>query len=89
MPVVVVNGPALNAFALNDIYKEKYKVDNPNLKLINDLSAIGTRFIACGQAMAFQEIKKEALLPLIKISLTAQTALSHYQLKGYVLFHLD
>jgi intracellular sulfur oxidation DsrE/DsrF family protein len=89
IPVVVVHGPALYAFALNDIYKEKYKVDNPNLKLINELSAIGTRFIACGQAMAFQEIKKEALLPVIKVSLTAQTALSHYQLKGFVLFHLD
>jgi len=87
-PVIVIHGAALHAFAKNEVYKEKYKTDNPNLKLISDLEAIGTRFIACGQAMAFVDIKKEALLPVMKVSITAQTVLSSYQLKGYVLYQL-
>ena len=87
-PVLVVHAGALFAFTNNAVYKEKYKVDNPNLKLINELEALGTRFIACGQAMAFLDIKREQLLPVMKISVTAQTALSNYQLKGYVLYQL-
>jgi len=53
--------------------------------LIKDLEKAGVRFIACGQAMSFMNVKEEDLVSGIKISLTAQTALSGYQLKGYVL----
>jgi intracellular sulfur oxidation DsrE/DsrF family protein len=82
-PVIISHGPALKALTNNAYFKEKYKIDNPNIQLINDLSAMGAKFIACGQAMFFQDIKKEALLPVVKVSLTAQTALSAYGLKGY------
>jgi len=60
-------------------------MNNPNLNLISELEKLGTRFIACGQAMNFLDIKNEELLPVVKVSFTAQTALSGYQLKGYVL----
>lgn len=83
-PVIIVHGSALNAITNNAYYQEHFKADNPNIKLINDLSSLGAKFIACGQAMAFLEIKKEALLPMIKVAVSAKTALSTYQLKGYV-----
>jgi len=86
-PVIVVHGPALNALKNNEYYQKKYKMDNPNIKLINELANVGAKFIACGQAMAFTDTKREALLPLVKISLTAQTALSSYRLKGYIKVH--
>lgn len=89
LPVIVVHAGALNAFCTNEHYKEKYKTDNPNLKLINELKNFGALFIACGQAMAFKKITKEELLPEVKISLTAQTVLSAYQLKGYVHYDLS
>jgi intracellular sulfur oxidation DsrE/DsrF family protein len=82
--VVVSHGPILNALTTNEYYKEHFKVDNPNLKLIKDLTALGVKFIACGQAMAFMDLKKEALLPVVQVSVTAQTALSYYQLIGYM-----
>jgi intracellular sulfur oxidation DsrE/DsrF family protein len=82
--VIVVHAAALNAIKTNEAYQKKYKTDNPNLKLISDMEKIGARFIACGQAMAFFEVKKEELLPEVKISLTAQTVLTSYQLQGYV-----
>ena len=83
-PVIVIHAGVLNAFTTNAYYKEHYKTDNPNIKLINDLAALGTKVIACGQAIAFMDFKREALLPLVKVSLTVQTVLSSYRLKGYL-----
>ena len=85
-PVIVVHAGALNAITTNKYYQEHHKLDNPNIKLINELVKPGAKFIACVQAIAFLNIKAEDLLPLVKISLTAQTVLSSYQLKGYVLY---
>ncbi|MEO6488997.1 MAG: DsrE family protein [Ferruginibacter sp.] len=82
--VIVVHADALNAFTNNEYYKEKYKIDNPNIKLINDLQKLGCKMVACGQALAFFNIKREALLPGINVALTAQTMLSSYQMAGYV-----
>jgi intracellular sulfur oxidation DsrE/DsrF family protein len=82
--VVVVHGAALSALYTNEIYRKKYGVDNPNIVLINELMKNGVKFIACGQAMNFFDVKQEEMVPNIKISLTAQTVLSNYQLKGYV-----
>lgn len=83
-PVIIVHGAGLNALKNNEAYQKKYKVDNPNIALIHDLEKLGARFIACGQAMAFFEVKKEELLPEIKISFSAQTVITSYQLKSYV-----
>jgi len=87
--IVVAHGPVLHSISTDQAYQKKFKMNNPNLKLIKDLEKAGVRFIACGQAMSFLNVKEEDLLPGIKISLTAQTALSGYQLKGYVLKTLD
>lgn len=84
--VVVVHGPALYALYTNEQYHKKWGIDNPNIPLISELMKNGVKFIACGQAMNFLGVKKEDMVPNIRISLTAQTVLSNYQLKGYVLF---
>jgi intracellular sulfur oxidation DsrE/DsrF family protein len=90
IPVIVVHGGALDAISNNAAYQKKYKLDNPSTKTIEELEKkTGAKFIACGQAMAGFNVKKEDLLPDIKISLTAQTVLSHYQLKGYVLYQVS
>jgi intracellular sulfur oxidation DsrE/DsrF family protein len=89
IPVIVVHGPALQAIANNAYYKKKHAIDNPNIKLVHDLVNAGAKIIACGQAMAFFEVTKEDLLPEIKVSLTAQTVLSNYQLQGYVLYKIE
>ena len=85
-PVVVIHGPGIEAVYNNESYKKIHSLDNPNIQLVRDLQNIGTKFIVCGQAMAFHEATKADLLPDIKISITAQTVLSNYQIQGYVLF---
>lgn len=87
--VVVAHGLALHSISTNKAYQKKFKMNNPSLELVKDLEKIGVRFIACGQAMSFMNVKEEDLVSGIRISLTAQTALSGYQLKGYVLKSLD
>jgi predicted peroxiredoxin len=89
VPVIVIHGPGLQAVMTNEAYRKKHSIDNPNLKIIQDLENAGAKIIACGQAMAFFGVAKEELLPDIKISLTAQTALSNYQLQGFVRYSIE
>ena len=88
-PVIVVHAGSLNAFTTNEFYNGKFKMDNPNMKLIGELEKLGAKFISCAQAMFFFEVDKEALLPMFKVSLTAQTILSSYQMKGYVKYRIN
>ncbi len=88
LPVVVIHSAALNTVKSNAAYQKKYKKDNPNVQLIEQMKKLGVKFIVCGQSMAFTETKKEDLLPGIEISVSAQTALSMYQLKNYVLYKI-
>jgi hypothetical protein len=39
--------------------------------------------------MSFLDIQKEAFLPIVHVSVTAKTAISGYQLKGFVLMGVD
>jgi intracellular sulfur oxidation DsrE/DsrF family protein len=88
IPVVVLHGPGLDAVLTNAVYRKKHSIDNPNIKLVHDLINVGTKFIVCGQALAFKGLTKDDVLPEMKVSLTAQTVLSNYQLHGYVLYPL-
>jgi len=87
--VIVVHGPALNAFLNDEHYRKKFKTANPNLDILEQFRALGTKFIACGQAQTFLGIPREDMIPDIATALTAQVVLSNYQLKGYVLYHED
>ncbi|MBU1373674.1 MAG: DsrE family protein [Bacteroidetes bacterium] len=90
VPIIVAHGGAEFAFMNNEAYQKRYKMDNPNIKLINDLETlVGAKFIICEQAMLMKGIKPEEFLPSVKLSLTAQTVITSYQLKGYVLMNVD
>ena len=88
-PVVLIHGPGIEAVTNDETYKKKHSIDNPNIKFVRELENAGTKFIVCGQAMAFQNTTKDQLLPEIKVSLTAQTVLSNYQSQGYVRYSID
>ncbi|MBI1770680.1 MAG: DsrE family protein [Bacteroidetes bacterium] len=83
--VVAVHGFASRSFLTDDAYKKRYKINNPNLAIIEELSKAGVKFLVCGQSLIWMGDKKEMLTPQAKVSLTAQTTLSSYQLKGYAL----
>ncbi|MCX6274400.1 MAG: DsrE family protein [Bacteroidetes bacterium] len=88
-PVIVIQGAALESVMNNDAFKKNHSFDNPNISLISDLEKAGAKFISCGQSMAFQEIKRENLLPDVKVAMSARTAISGYQAQGYVLYTIE
>ncbi|GHN00781.1 hypothetical protein WSM22_22700 [Cytophagales bacterium WSM2-2] len=83
--VLAVHGMGIYSLLNNEAYREKYKTDNPNLTLIDELSRAGVKFMVCGQAMTWFGVKKEELVPQAKLTLTAQTTLTSHQLKNYAL----
>jgi len=87
--VVAVHAFASRSFLKNEEYKKRFKIDNPNLAIIDELDKLGVKFLLCGQSLNWMGDKKEMLLPQAKVSLTAQTTLSSYQLKGYALKSLN
>jgi intracellular sulfur oxidation DsrE/DsrF family protein len=87
--VVLVHGPSLFSLLTNNKYKKRYKVDNFNLPLIDELQCKGVKFIACGQALNVLKLTMDDLIPNIGLALSAQTKLSYYQLKGYILYNED
>jgi intracellular sulfur oxidation DsrE/DsrF family protein len=87
--VVATHGPSMYALETNDGYRKKFGIDNPNIRLIQQLMLNGTKFIACGQAMHLFLVDKADLYPGTKVSLTAQTVLSNYAEQGYVWYKID
>ncbi len=87
--VVATHGPSLYSIETNNAYKKKYGIDNPNIKLIQELMQNGAKFIACGQAMHLFMVNKPDLYSGTKVSLTAQTVLSNYIEQGYVWYNIN
>jgi len=80
---MTIHGSAWQDVLNNETYKEKYGVDNPNLKLINELSKAGAEIIICGQTAEFRGITKDNANPNVKFALSAMTALIQYQNNDY------
>lgn len=80
---MTIHGGAWQDVLNNKAYKEKFGVDNPNFKLINELTEAGAEIIICGQTAAYRGINKENANPNVKFALSAMTALLQYQNNGY------
>ena len=49
--VVIMRKMATYAVFGNELYKEKFKCDNPNLEILKELMDAGVEFYVCGQTM--------------------------------------
>lgn len=83
--VAIIHGPATPIVLDNAEYKAKFGVDNPNIKLINDLKKNGVVFYVCGQALADMSYEHAWVNKEITIALSALTVVPTYQLEGYAL----
>jgi len=84
--VLVIAGFGIPAAMNNEAYKKKYGVDNPNLKVLEELKAAGVKIVGCAQAMMKSNIDPSDLNPIIKPIFSRFTTVSSYQLKGYAYF---
>ena len=83
--VVVVRKMATYAVFGNDLYKEKFKCDNPNLQILKELMDAGLEFYVCGQTMQKRNIDTKKLVAGTKVASSGLTAITTYQLKGYTM----
>lgn len=82
---VVVHGRALMNMLHDDAYQARFERKNPNLDLVEKLSAAGVEFFVCGQSMAFREYAKSELAEPVKLATSALTMVHQLQFEGYTL----
>jgi intracellular sulfur oxidation DsrE/DsrF family protein len=86
--VAVVHGPATPAVLDNEHYREKFSVDNPNVKLISELQKAGVKVVVCGQALVHNKFPHEWVNRHVEITLSALSDVIILEHQGYVLFPL-
>jgi len=83
---MVVFGPSVAVVLNNDAYKKKFGVDNPNLKIIEEMSKAGIQIHACGQSVMLTGIDPATVNTNIDIVVSRFTTVSDRQMKGYAFF---
>ncbi len=82
---VVIHGGAVKDMTKQSSYQTHAAANNANVKLIEALQGHGVKFYVCGQSAAYYGVKKDDLLPGVKLSLSAMTAHALLQQQGYTL----
>ncbi len=81
--VLAIHGGAAYSVMNNEAYKGKYKVNNPNLVLFEELERAGVRMFVCGQSLVARKIDRMKMVPQVKVASSMLTTLTTYQMKGY------
>ena len=81
--VAVFTGSATYDVMNNDVYRAKYKQDNPNLKALQELKQAGAELYVCGQAMHFMKLDEKQLSPDVTLATSALVVMTVYQNQGY------
>ena len=80
---VGIHGGATDVVLNNETYRSKYELDNPNLKLINELKEAGVELYVCGQSLLSRNYEQEQVNKQIRIGLSMLTVVTTYMHKGY------
>lgn len=83
--VLVLHGAATKNALSDKAFQKKFNIKNPNTALISALNKAEVKIYVCGQSFAYKGYDKNDLSKDIKLSLSALTALVHYQSLGYQL----
>lgn len=83
--IIAIHGPATYTVMENRAYRAKYKVDNPNLSIYEELEKAGVKMVVCGQSLVNRKVDRTRMVPQVKIASSMLTTLTTYQLKGYAM----
>ena len=86
--VVSINSDAVPAALSNEQFRKAYGVDNPNLKLISELKKAGVEVSICDQSVAFHQLEREWIDPMITHTLSSGTTVATLQNEGYAFLML-
>lgn len=81
--VVSINSDAVPAALNNEQFRKAYGVDNPNLKLISELEKAGVKVSICDQSVAFHQLEREWIDPMVTHTLSSGTTVATLQNEGY------
>lgn len=79
----VIEGGAVYAAFTNVAYRERFKVDNPNLALLHELRAAGVELMVCAQALAENDLPDAVVSADVSVTLSALTDFAVYGQRGY------
>jgi intracellular sulfur oxidation DsrE/DsrF family protein len=80
---VVIHGSAIYGVLKNERYKERNKVDNPNLEVLKLFKDQGIDLYICAQVLAFRNIDFDDVADEIQLAVSAKTALTTLDQMGY------
>ncbi|MHA7830087.1 MAG: DsrE family protein [Flagellimonas sp.] len=80
---LIVHGTAARNLLTDKAFQKRYKVNNPNRELVENLLEADVEVIMCGQSSKTRNLPKEDLIPGVKIALSAMTANIQLQNEGY------
>ena len=80
---MAMHGQASYGLLTNEAYKEKFGVDNPNIKLLEAIDKAGVDIILCGQTAGARNITEDRRIPLTQTALSAMTILIQSQGEGF------
>jgi len=80
---LIVHGTAARNLLTDEAFQKRYKVNNPNRELVENLLEADVEVIMCGQSSKTRNLPKEDLIPGVKIALSAMTANIQLQNQGY------
>lgn len=83
---VVLFSSSIDIILKNEAYKKKYGVDNPNIKILEELKNAGIKILACGQSMMKNEINPKEVNPHVIPGISRFTTVSTLQMMGYAFF---
>jgi intracellular sulfur oxidation DsrE/DsrF family protein len=84
--VLAVHNESSTSLINNEAYQKRFNVDNPNLKLLEELHNAGVKITVCGQSLVKRNIDHKTLAPQVEVAVSMLTTVSTYQLKGYAVF---
>lgn len=87
--VLVLHGSAVTSALSERSYKKKFKEKSPNELLVRKMMENGVKVIVCGQSLKHKGFTRSDLNEGVQLSLSAMTALVHYQKQGYSLINFN
>ena len=86
---VILHGAGMKNALSDKAYQAKFGRENPNSGLLEALERSGVELFVCGQSMKSRGFAEEDLAAPIKLSLSAMTALVHFQENGYQIINFN
>ena len=80
---LVLHGAATKNALNDESYRKKYGKENPNSALLHALKQANVDIFVCGQSLYAKGFKEESTSKSVQVSLSALTALVHFQSEGY------